>query len=136
MIILDTHIWVWYVQDLPKLPLSFSQMISDNESTGLGVSSISLWEVAKAVQVKHLSLSADVETWLEEAIAYPGIVVIPLDARIVTESIRLPGEFHRDPADQLIVATARVLDATLLTVDSDIVAYPHVNIATPWRQCA
>ncbi len=131
MIILDTHVWVWYVQDLPKLPPNFSTIISENESTGLGVSWISLWEVAKAVQVKHLSLPSDVETWLEEAVAYPGIFVIPLDARIVTESTRLPGDFHKDPADQLVVATARVLDTTLLTVDSDILAYPHVKLAKP-----
>lgn len=129
MIILDTHLWVWYVQDLPKLPENFSRIISENESTGLGVSSISLWEVAKAVQVKHLILPSDVETWLEQAIAYPGIVVIPLDARIVTESTRLPAVFHKDPADQLVVATARVLDATLLTVDSNILEYPHVKLA-------
>jgi PIN domain nuclease of toxin-antitoxin system len=100
----------------------------------LAISAITLWEVAKAVQVGHLSLPEDVERWIEEAIAYPGIAVVPLDARIVTESTRLPGQFHRDPADQMIVATARVLDATLLTVDKQILAYEHVKLATPDRE--
>ncbi len=131
MIILDTHIWVWHVQDLPQLTSHFSKVISENESAGLGVSAISLWEVAKAVQIGHLSFAQDVESWLEEAIAYPGIAVIPLDARVVTESTRLPGKFHKDPADQLIVATARILDATLLTVDTQILAYEHVKLAQP-----
>ena len=128
MIILDTHIWIWHIQDDRRLTKKLADLIRSNESAGIGVSAISLWEVAKSVQRGHLYLPTDVEIWLEDAVAYPGIVVIPLNTRIAVESTRLPGSFHKDPADQLIVATSRVYDRPLLTVDTLILAYPHVRL--------
>jgi PIN domain nuclease of toxin-antitoxin system len=69
-----------------------------------------------------------VEDWLDQALSYPGIRLLDLTPRIVVESTQLPGNFHRDPADQLIVATARVLHCALMTVDEQIARYPHVQI--------
>jgi PIN domain nuclease of toxin-antitoxin system len=67
------------------------------------------------------------ETWLDLALSYPGIELIPLDPLIVVDAYRLPEPFHKDPADRLIVATARILNAPLLTADSKILGYPHVR---------
>lgn len=64
---------------------------------------------------------------METALSYPGIRLLDLTPQITIESIRLPGEFHRDPADQIIVATARIYDAPLLTFDEKILNYPHVK---------
>ena len=127
MIVLDTHIWVWWVDENPQLPERYTQLIRDNEQTGLGISAISCWEVAKLVELGRLQLECSIEEWMDQAIAYPGIELLPLTPQIAIESTKLPGNFHRDPADQLIVATARVHDLSLLTVDRLILDYPHVR---------
>ena len=127
MIILDTHIWIWWVDESPKLPLHYQAYIQANESQGLGVSIISCWEVAKLVEYRRLTLNLSVRTWLDEALRYPGIRLLDLTPSIVVESTQLPGIFHRDPADQLIVATARIFDCPLMTCDTKILTYPHVE---------
>jgi len=83
--------------------------------------------VAKLVERGRLQLTLPVENWLAQALALPGIQMLELTPRIVVESTQLPGEFHRDPADQLIVATARVYNVPLLTADGKILSYPHVQ---------
>lgn len=127
MILLDTHIWVWWVDENPQLSQRHVQFIQDNEQEGLGVRAISCWEVAKLVELGRLGLDGSVEAWMEQAIAYPGIELLPLTPQIAIESTKLPGNFHRDPADQIIVATARVYNLTILTVDRLILDYPHVR---------
>ena len=129
MIVLDTHIWVWWVHNDPKLPRPYAALIQANESSGIGISVFSCWEVAKLVQLKRLTLHVDVETWLQNALAYPGIVLLPMTPRIAVEANQLPGTFHKDPADEIIVATARDENCALVTVDSRILAYPHVQHA-------
>jgi len=129
MILLDTHIWIWWVQGDPKLPLVSRQYLQANESTGLGVSVISCWEVAKAVELGRLSFQQPVAAWISHALAYPGVTLVPLTPAITVESTQLPEPFHRDPADRFIVATARVHGYPLVTQDSKIRQYPHVQIA-------
>lgn len=126
MIVLDTHVWVWWVHGDAKLPEPQRAYVQANEAAGLGVSIISCWEVAKLVENQRLVLPEPVEQWLGHALAYPGIQLPNLTPRIVVESTQLPGVFHRDPADQLIVATARVFDCPLVTLDEKILAYSHV----------
>src|SRR5262245_13430971 len=127
MILLDTHIWVLWVDDNQQLADRPRLLIQDNVRSGLGVSAISCWEVAKLVQYGRLQLACPLEEWMEQALAYPGVQLIELTPRIAIESTKLPGTFHRDPADQIIVATARVYDIPLLTVDSRISQYPHLR---------
>lgn len=128
MIVLDTHIWVWWVHNDPQLTNKFRAVIQGHEDEGLGVSIFSCWEVAKLVELKRLTLHCSIEEWFDTALRYPGIQLLALTPEIVIESTRLPGEFHRDPADQIIVATARVHDCLLLTVDEKILQYPHVQL--------
>ena len=92
------------------------------------MSAISCWEVAKLVECGRLILPCSVFDWLQQALAYPGVRLIELSPRICVESTQLPGIFHRDPADQIIVATARVLDAPLVTMDGKILSYPRVKL--------
>jgi PIN domain nuclease of toxin-antitoxin system len=127
MILLDTHIWVWWVDDDQQLVDRPRHLIQDNVRSGLEVSAISCWEVAKLVQYGRLQLACPLEDWMEQALAYPGVQLLELTPRIAIESTKLPGTFHRDPADQIIVATARVYDIPLLSVDSRILQYPHVR---------
>lgn len=130
MILLDTHIWVWWVSQQPQLTTQLEQIIQHHQETGLGVSMISCWEVAKLVENGKLQLAITVADWLNQALAYPGVQLLELTLPIVIDSTQLPGTFHRDPADQIIVATARVYNMALLTVDTKIISYPHVQILT------
>ncbi len=127
MIVLDTHIWIWWVHDESKLTPTQRQSILDNEENGLGICAISLWEVAKLVEYGRLELSCDIDKWFEQALRYPGITILDLTPEIAIESTHLPGEFHRDPADQMIVATARVYQYPLVTSDEKIQNYEHVT---------
>jgi PIN domain nuclease of toxin-antitoxin system len=126
MIILDTHIWIWWADNNPRLTQQHREWIQQYQSQGLGVSIISCWEVAKLVENNRLALSLAVDEWLTAAKAYPGVQLLNLTIPIVVESTKLTG-FHRDPADQLIVATARIYGCPLLTADTKILAYPDVQ---------
>ncbi len=128
MIILDTHIWVKWVLDDNQLPESIRDKIYEHEPDGLGVSVISCWEVAKLVELERLTFDMDVFDWIEQALIYPGLQLIEFSPRIAVESTQLPGEFHRDPADQIIVATARIHNCPLLTLDKKILDYAHVKL--------
>ena len=109
------------MKDLLRLNLSLFKI---NEAGEIGVSAISLWEIAKLVENGKLELPVSLEKWFTQALNYPGVQVIELTPAIATESTRLPGEFHRDPADQIIVATARIMKCKLVTSDEKILNYP------------
>ena len=94
----------------------------------MGVCTISCWEIAKLVEKRWLVLLIPVHQWLEQALAYPGVVLLPLTPQIAVASTQLPQPFQKDPADQIIVATARALDCALATDDAEILAYPHVKL--------
>lgn len=127
MIVLDTHVWVWWVNDSPRLTERLHQIIDEHQSEGLGVSIFSCWEIAKLVEKNRMVLSLSVEDWIETAVTYPGVQLLNLTVPIIVKSTQLEG-FHNDPADQMIVATALIYDVPLLTVDNKIVNYPHVQI--------
>jgi PIN domain nuclease of toxin-antitoxin system len=128
VIVLDTHVWVWWVHGDAQLPADYAQTVAAGESDGLGVSAISCWEIAKLVEYGRLRLPRGVGEWLDAALAYPGVRLVELTPRIAVESTQLPGAFHKDPADQIIVATARVLDCPLVTLDHKIRGYAHVKL--------
>ena len=127
MIVLDTHSWVWWVHGDEHLNKQQTEWLQENEEQGLGVSIISCWEVAKLVEYDRLTLPCPVAEWLDQALGYPGISLLELTPRIVVDSTQLPKGFHKDPADQLNVATARILECPLLTADAKILNYPHVS---------
>ena len=127
MILLDTHVWIWWVHGDPRLSPAQIQAIDEYASAGLGISIISCWEVAKLVEYGRLSLPLEVGNWFQQALSYPGIELFELTPRIVVESTQLPRPFHKDPADQLIVATSRVHGFPLWTVDDQILRYPEVE---------
>ncbi|GAB4124877.1 MAG: type II toxin-antitoxin system VapC family toxin [Roseiflexaceae bacterium] len=129
MIILDTHIWIWWVHNDAQLPEEYKEYIRHHETSGLGVSAISCWEVAKLVEYQRLTLPLPIQDWFDLALGYPGIQLIALTPQIALESTQLPPPFHKDPADQIIVATARAFNSPLMTLDGKIRAYPHVILA-------
>jgi PIN domain nuclease of toxin-antitoxin system len=86
--------------------------------------------VCKLVELNRLVLRQPLAEWINLALAYPGVRLLYLTPRITIESTQLPGTFHRDPADQIIVATARIRRCSLLTADSRILTYAHVKTLT------
>lgn len=133
MILLDTHAWVWWIHDDPRLPAGMRARIEVESERGLAVSAISCWEVAKLVERGRLALPLDLDSWIDAALDESGIELLALSRQIAIASTRLPGSFHRDPADQIIVATSRVLDLPLATADEQIRSYPHVRLASEMR---
>ena len=128
MIVLDTHIWIWHVQGDQRLTADYTNIIQQYESIGLGISAISLWEIAKIVHLGRLSLPVSLDDWFIIALAYPGVTLLPLTPQIAIESTQLPGAFHKAPSDQIIVATARIYDCPLMTFDGKILNYLHIKL--------
>lgn len=93
----------------------------------VGVSVISCWEAAKLVERDRLTLPRPVDEWLRLALGYLGVRLIELSPGIAVASTQLPGTFHKDPADQIIVATARVNGCPVVTSDQKIISYEHVD---------
>lgn len=127
MIVLDTATWIWRASDPNRLPRSARRAI-DRAERAL-VSAISVWEVAMLVAKRRIQLDRAVEQWVAIALALPGIELAPLEPAIAVRSTRLPGGFHPDPADRIIVATALENAAPILTPDDRIRSYPHVQSA-------
>jgi PIN domain nuclease of toxin-antitoxin system len=128
VILLDKHIWFWWVQDVNQLTPQQRTALSNGERDGLGVSVISCWEVAMLVAKKRLALSVSATDWVRQALPYPGIRQLRLTPNIAVASTELPGDFHPDPADRIIVATARAHDVPVMTNDDRIRNYGHVKV--------
>ena len=127
MILLDTHIWIWWVNQDAALPPALHNAIARATPGDLAISAISCREVAKLVEKGRLELGLPLTEWMGLALEGSSIEVQPITPDIAIASASLPGSFHADPADQLIVATARVLDCPLASVDQKIAAYQHVT---------
>jgi PIN domain nuclease of toxin-antitoxin system len=127
MIVLDTQAWIWWLHEPSHLSLRARSAIQDAERTdGICVSVISVWEIAVKNALGKLKLPMDMDAWFHLASGYPNLAIEPVCARDAMASASLPGEFHRDPADRIIVAMSRRIGAPLVTSDALIRAYPHV----------
>ncbi|MDJ0732049.1 MAG: type II toxin-antitoxin system VapC family toxin [Crocosphaera sp.] len=129
MIVLDTHIWIWWVDNNTRLTSQHRHWINHYQAEGLGISIISCWEVAKLVEKNRLNLTYPVDEWLNIALSYPGVQLLNLTVPILVQSTQLK-DFHNDPADQIIVATANIYKCALLTADSKILKYPFIQVLT------
>lgn len=129
MIVVDTHVLVWWVSGSDSLSNAAEKIIKDtlNSNDEVIISSISAWEISMLIVKGRLVLSMDVESWLDEVSQIDGVRFIPVDNEISIKSTMLPGEFHKDPADRMIVATARKLAVPLITADEKIIHYEHVK---------
>jgi len=133
-LLLDTHVWLWLAFGTPEKIKASTRKVLEQASTDepLLISIISVWEVAMLEAKQRLSLPMTVEAWVERALDRPDIRLIGLERpRTVIDSCRLPGDFHPDPADRLLVATARSENAVLVTHDKKILDYGaagHVKV--------
>ena len=129
MIVLDTHVLLWWVSGSDQLSATAEKAIKRTLATGneVLVSAISAWEVSMLIEKGRLVLSMDVENWFDEVSQIDGLRFIPVDNEIGIKSTVLPGTFHKDPADRMIIATARKLALSLVTADEKIRSYEHVK---------
>jgi PIN domain nuclease of toxin-antitoxin system len=133
LIVLDTHAVLWWVNGDPQLSQNALAAI-EQEFRGDGgvilISAITAWEIALLLEKGRITLSMGIDDWLDTVEEIEGVRIVPVDIATAVESTRLPGEFHKDPADRMIVALARHFNAVLVTADEKINNYRHVK--TVW----
>ena len=126
--LLDTHAWLWWLTEDRRLSRKARHAIQKSQREGgLWLSLMSIWEIAKKVEKRHLVLDRPLDQWLDLATTPAGLQLADVTRPILVESCRLPQPFPGDPADQIIVATARHHEAALVTKDRDIRKYSHVR---------
>ena len=123
-LLLDTHIFLWLMLKDENLSTSELNIIDQAaQKNALFVSAISIWEIALLQKRGRIHLYQQPLKWVEEALALPGINLAPLDPAILCESVALPEELRKDPADRMIIATARIMKLRLMTHDQKILDY-------------
>ena len=126
-VLLDTHTLLWTTSAKGLLSAKVSQRITSSKTSEILVSSISIWETYKLMAKGKISLDTPIRQWADSIIHHPSITMIDVNSELFIQSCTLPDGFHSDPADQIIVATARLYDAIILTKDQKILDYPHVK---------
>jgi PIN domain nuclease of toxin-antitoxin system len=118
LLLLDTHVLIWAMLNEPRLGRQAAKAINAaSRQDGLAVSAITPWEIGLLESKGRITLQKGALEWIREALAKPGVSLIPLEPEIAVASSRLPFEMHSHPADRILVATARHLGATLVTAD-------------------
>jgi len=130
-LILDTHILIWWLHDaadkLTKVQVA-ALSDADKHNRPMAVSAITLWEIAMLLERGRIAIAQSLPEFLRDIESHPLLTVLPLSAPIAVESVRLGDDFHRDPADQIIVATARCHGLSLITADERIRKWGKVNL--------
>ena len=122
--LLDTHVWIWLVNGEKKMEKGpLVRRLRENPSVSLRVSVLSVWEVGMLEAKGRNELPLGCLEWVQRALEAPGLALVPLTTEVAIASSRLPGAFHGDPIDRILVATARDLGMALVTQDSRILAY-------------
>lgn len=128
MIVLDTHVWIWYLDDPAQLSTPARTSIDQAlREKAVLISSISVWEVALLVVSGRLELTIDVHDWIAKCEALPFLTFVPVDNAIFLKSVFLSGQLHSDPADRIIVATALMRGVPVVTKDRRIRKYAKVQ---------
>lgn len=136
-VLLDTHCWIWFLNADPKLgDKARTEIETAATRNGVVLSAITLWEISMLVARGRVSLPRDLREWLEFHLSQPGFSVHPLSAAVAVGSTSLPADPHGDPADRIIIATARHLDVPLITADRKILTYANAGHVRALDACA
>jgi PIN domain nuclease of toxin-antitoxin system len=128
VIVLDTHAWVWWLANPRLLSRNAAKAIAEHQaSDSVVISCFSTCELATLVARGRVGFSLSLSDWMRESEAQQGVRFHAVTNLIALDSVALPGVFHADPADRIIVATARKLGAQLVTRDEKIRSYRHVK---------
>lgn len=131
-LLLDTHLWVWMLDPgLGQLPKSAVPLIEQAAATReLLISDISVWEVAQKAARGKLGFTSPVTAWIERAVLAPGVTMLPLTRDVLVLSTQL-ASLHGDPADRILVASAKLLGVPLATADRQIADWARQEGQTP-----
>lgn len=126
LVLLDTHILVWSQEQPARLGKKTQRLLLD-PSHSLLVSAISALEIARLASLTQLSFTTPPASWFDNAVAALGARVVEVSTAVCFEAYGLSGELHKDPADRMIIATARLFDATLVTADERLLRFAFVR---------
>ena len=124
--LLDTHVWVWTQEQPDRLGPRTRRLLVSGEHQN-SVCPISTLEISRLVAAGDIRLAMPLADWIVQSMAGLSAQTVPVSHEVAIEAYALPGTFHRDPADRLLVAAARRNGLTLVTADDRILAYPHVR---------
>jgi PIN domain nuclease of toxin-antitoxin system len=127
MILLDTHVWWWSLAEPENLSTAAMEAIRLQKPAQRAIASIYIWELAMMAARRRIELDIPLADCLSRAVKDTGVTVIELSPDVAVDSCCLPGAFHKDPADRIIVATARVHGLTLVTKDQGMLMYDQVR---------
>jgi PIN domain nuclease of toxin-antitoxin system len=120
--LLDTHVLLWWFERSRRLTRDQKRVLARNDADHpLAVADISLWEIAVLVDVGRVRLALRLDEWLTRATAAPRVEIQPITPAIASEVIALSSTKDWDPADRIIVASARVLGVPVVTSDARII---------------
>jgi PIN domain nuclease of toxin-antitoxin system len=131
-LLLDTHVLIWSQETPARLGRKTSRLLADSRNDVL-VSAASALEIARLVHLGQIIMKVGLGAWLERAFETLQARSLVIDNRIALDAYALPGTFHEDPADRLLVATARCEAAVVITADKLILEYSHVKVADARR---
>jgi len=127
-IVLDTHVLLWSLLQPEELPEDIRQRITvAQENSQLLVCSISLWEIAMLKSKRRINIYEPIRDFLESITNINGLSVKDISAEVAAESVQLMDDFHGDPADRIIVSTAKCYGATLFTRDQKILTWASLG---------
>jgi PIN domain nuclease of toxin-antitoxin system len=127
VVLIDTHIWIWWLAGLPQLPAKYRRALNGLATPPL-LSVISLWEASMLIARSRISVSPTPAQWLAEATRPDAVQLVQLNASIAEELLMLPRTLPRDPADQIIAASARALHVPVLTMDRRLLASGAIKL--------
>jgi PIN domain nuclease of toxin-antitoxin system len=128
LLLLDTHVLVWLVLGERMLRTQAREAVHEaSRQDRILVSAITPWEIGVLASKKRIDLHRDVMEWVRGALSFAGVTLVPLEPEIAVASTCLPWEMHADPADRILVATARHLGATLVTADRALLEFARAG---------
>ena len=130
--LLDTHIWIWSQENPEQLGQKSRRELADIAQERF-VSAISALEIARLIHLGLLRLRHRFAEWKQFSLEELNAATLDVSHEIAWEAYNLPGKFHKDPADRVLVATARIANLTLITADDLILRYPHVKTLSAKR---
>jgi len=122
---IDTHILIWYVEGIELSEEQVDLIETARRNNLLHISSISVWEIMMLVDKEIITLSMNLNFWIDKVLSIPGLNLIDLSVPIMQQSCELPNYHHKDPADRFIIASARFINSHLMTADPKIIDYAH-----------
>jgi PIN domain nuclease of toxin-antitoxin system len=131
-LLLDSHVWIWS-QEAPEKFGRRTRALLEDASNGVAISAMAAMEIARLVFLRRVHLAESAAAWIADSIRSLAAHAIDVTPEIAAEAYELPGNFHKDPVDRVLVATARLHNLTLLTADDLILRYGHVKTVPALR---